>query len=126
MEPLESSPMPTRAALIGITATNSWPTGDPEQPIRCAYVATNSTQRIAFVSLQATRHAERVLRILTRSSHFQDMPYGIVVELHLARELAAGETVYLSLAQAGATSYYPPQRIDDAPAHAPNAATSKS
>ncbi len=116
MEPLESSPMPTRAALIGITANNSWSTGDPQRPVRSAYVATNSTQRIAFVSLQNTKQPERVLRIVTRNAHFHDMPYGIVVEVHLAQELAAGETIYLSLAQAGATSYYPPQPIDDVPA----------
>ena len=114
MEPLESSPMPTRAALIGITTTNSWSAGTPEQPIRYAYVATNSTQRIAFVSLQNTRHPEHVLRIATRPSYFQDMPYGVVIELYLNQELPAGETVYLSLAQVGATSYYPPQPIDDA------------
>jgi hypothetical protein len=118
MEPLESSPMPTRAALIGITINNSWPTGDPQKPVRCAYVATNSTQRIAFVSLQNTKNPERVVRIVTRNSHFHDMPYGIVVELHLTQELAAGETVYVSVAQAGATSYYPPQPIDDVPSAA--------
>jgi hypothetical protein len=41
------------------------------------------------------------------------MPYGLVVEVHLAQELAEGEAIYLSLAQAGATTYYPPQQIDD-------------
>jgi hypothetical protein len=41
------------------------------------------------------------------------MPDGVVVEVHLTRDLASGETIYLSLAQAGATGYFPPQPIAD-------------
>ncbi len=104
MEPLETSPMPTRAALIGINTANSWQAGPPQQPVRTAYIATNSTQRVAFISLQNAKNP----------SYFPDMPYGLVIELHLTNDLAAGETIYLSLAQAGATAYYPPQPIDDA------------
>ncbi len=113
MEPLETSPMPTRAVLIGINAANSWQGGAAGHPVRYAYVATNSTQRIAFISLQNARNPHHVVRAATRPSYFQDMPYGMVVELYLTEDLAAGETVYLSLAQVGATSYYPPQPIDD-------------
>ncbi len=106
--------MPTRAALIGITSANSWQAGTPEKPVRFAYVATNSTQRLAFVSLQNAKFPDRVLKVATRTSYFQDMPYGMVVELYLTQDLGPGETVYVSLAQVGATSYYPPQPIDDA------------
>jgi hypothetical protein len=113
MEPLQSIPMPTHAVLIGLNTANSWPTGDPARPTRLAYIATNSTQRLAFVSLQSAGHATHVLRVASRPSHFDDMPYGLVVEVHLAQELAEGEAIYLSLAQAGATTYYPPQQIDD-------------
>jgi len=114
MESLECSPMPTRAVLIGLTSSNSWPTGTPQRPVRFAYIATNSTQRIAFVSLQSTKSLEKVVSVATRSSFFQDMPYGLVIELYLSEDLVPGETVYVSLAQQGATSYYPPQPIDDA------------
>jgi hypothetical protein len=114
MEPLETSPMPTRAALIGINTANSWQAGPPQQPVRTAYIATNSTQRVAFISLQNARNPHQVLHVITRPSYFPDMPYGLVIELHLTSDIAAGETIYLSLAQAGATAYYPPQPIDDA------------
>jgi len=50
MEPLETSPMPTHAVLVGIDMVNSWLAGTPRHPVRVCYVATNSTQRIAFVS----------------------------------------------------------------------------
>jgi hypothetical protein len=113
MEPLETSPMPTHAVLVGIDMVNSWLAGTPRHPVRVCYVATNSTQRIAFVSLHNARSSHRILRAATRPAYFQDMPYGIVVELYLTEDLAPGETVYISLAQAGATSYYPPQPIDD-------------
>jgi len=113
MEPLETSPMPTHAVLIGINAANSWQGGTAGRPVRYAYVATNSTQRVAFVSLQNARNPHRVIGAATRLSYLQDMPYGVVVELYLTEDLAPGETVYLSLAQVGATSYYPPQPIDD-------------
>ncbi len=113
MEPLETSPMPTRAVLIGINAANSWQAGIAGQPVRYAYVTTNSTQHIAFVSLQNARNPHQVIRAATRPSYFQDMPYGVVVALYLTEDLADGETIYLSLAQVGATSYYPPQPIDD-------------
>jgi len=112
MEPLQSIPMPTHAVLIGVNTANSWPTGDPAQPVRLAYIATNSTQRLSFVSLQSS--ADTVIRIVSRPAHFDDMPYGVVIELYLTRDIAEGEAIYLSLAQAGATTYYPPQQIDDA------------
>ena len=111
MEPLQSIPMPSHAVLIGLNSANSWPTGDPARPTRLAYIATNSTQRLAFVTLAS--HTANVLRVATRPSNFDDMPYGVVVELSLAQDLGEGEAIYLSLAQAGATTYYPPQQIDD-------------
>lgn len=114
MEPLETCAMPTRAVLLGINTANSWQSGAPQQPVRTAYIATNSTQRIAFVSLQVVKNPHQVLHVLTRPSYLADMPYGLVVELHLTTDLAPGETIFLSLAQAGATAYYPPQPIDDA------------
>jgi hypothetical protein len=116
MEPLHSIPMPTHGVLLGINTLNSWPAfaqvGAPV--VRLAYIATNSTQRLSFVSLQSAAHAQRVLRVASRPPNFEDMPYGLVVEVHLAQDIAEGETVHLALAQAGATTYFPPQQIDDA------------
>jgi hypothetical protein len=42
------------------------------------------------------------------------MPYGVVIEVYVAKDLAEGDAVHVALAHAGATMYYPPQRIDDA------------
>jgi hypothetical protein len=113
LRPLETSPMPTHAALIAINSDNSWRDATASLPVRYAYVATNSTQPVAFASLQQTTYPERILRIATRPSSLQAMPDGVVVEVHLTRDLASGETIYLSLAQAGATGYFPPQPIAD-------------
>ena len=115
MDPLQSVPMPAHGVLVGIDTANSWQAGSPEQPVRLAYVATNSTERLSFVSLQSAAHPENIVRLASRPSRFDDMPYGVVVELYLAKDIEEGETVYLALAQAGATTYYPPQQIDDAP-----------
>ncbi len=113
LRPLETSPMPSHAALIAINRENSWRAGTASQPVRYAYVATNSTQPVAFASLQKTTHPERVVRIATRPSALENMPDGVVVEVYLTRDLTPGETIYLSLAQAGATGYFPPQPIAD-------------
>lgn len=112
MEPLQSFPIPAHAVLIVIDTANSWPAGDAAHPTRLAYIATDSAQHLSFVSLQSS--ADTVIRIVSRPSHFDDMPYGVVIELYLTRDIAEGEAIYLSLAQAGATTYYPPQQIDDA------------
>ncbi len=114
MEPLETSSMPTHAVLLGINTVNSRQAGTPQQPVRTCYVATNSTHPVAFVSLQAARNPYQILRAATRAARFDDMPYGLVIELYLTNDLHEGETVFLSLAQVGATTYYPPQPIDDA------------
>jgi hypothetical protein len=114
MEPLQAISVPTHGVLVSLNAANSWPTGAAEQPVRLAYIATNSTQRLSFVSLQSATHPQHVVRIASRSANFDDMPYGVVVEVYLAQDLVEGEDVTLSLAQAGATTYYPPQQIDDA------------
>jgi len=116
MQPLQSFPMPTRGVVIGITTENSWPTG-AERPVRLAYIATNSTDRLSFISLHSAPSAEKVERLVSRPAKFDDMPDGLVVELHLASEIVAGETIHLALAQAGATTYFPPQQIDDGQEH---------
>jgi hypothetical protein len=54
-----------------------------------------------------------VLRVASRPSRFDDLPEGLVIEVYLAKDLVEGDAVHLSLAQAGATIYYPPQQIDD-------------
>jgi hypothetical protein len=113
MEPLQAIAMPTQAVVVVIDTANSWQSGTSARPVRLAYIATNSTERVSFVSLQSAPQPANVLRILTRPSHFNDMPHGLVIELHLAQDLADGEVVHLSLAHAGATTYYPPQQIDD-------------
>src|SRR5580698_5247173 len=104
MEPLQSIPLPTHGVLIGVDTLNSWPTGAPDQPIRLTYIATNSSQPLSFVSLRSAAQAPHVLRIASRPSHFDDMTYGLVVEVHLAQDIAEGQTIYISLAQAGATT----------------------
>ena len=92
---------------------NSWRSGSPLSPVRLAYVATNSTERLSFVSLQTSSQLARIVRLAARPSLFLDMPYGVVIEIHLSRDLTEGETIQVALAQAGATTYYPPQPIDD-------------
>jgi hypothetical protein len=117
MEPLQSVPVATHGVLIGINTANSWPvridvpTGS--QTVRLAYIASNSTQRLSFVSLQSATHPADVLRVASRPSRFDDLPEGLVIEVYLAKDLVEGDAVHLSLAQAGATIYYPPQQIDD-------------
>ena len=113
MEPLQAIAMPAQGVLVGITTANSWQTGSATMPVYFAYIATNSTQRLSFVSLQHATRPEDVMLIASRPSSFDDMPYGVVVEVYLSKPLAVGEAVYVSLAQAGATTYYPPQPIDD-------------
>jgi hypothetical protein len=113
MDPLQAIAMPAHCVLVGVTAANSWKTGSAGMPVYFAYIATNSTQRLSFVSLQSAAGPEDVILIASRPSNFDDMPYGVVVEVYLSKPLAVGETVYVALAQAGATTYFPPQPIDD-------------
>jgi hypothetical protein len=113
LEPLEAIAVPTHGVLVVIDAVNSWPAGTAALPVRLAYIATDSTQRLSFVSLHAATHPGNILRIASRPSNFDDMPYGLVVELYLTHDLAEDESVHLALAHAGATAYYPPQQIDD-------------
>jgi hypothetical protein len=113
MEPLQAMAMPAAGVLVGITSSNSWQAGTQGAPVLLAYVATNSTERLVLLSLQTAPRAREVMGLAARPSNFEDMPYGVVVEVYLAKPLSAGETVYVSLAQAGATTYYPPQPIDD-------------
>jgi hypothetical protein len=111
MEPLQSVTMPTHGVLVSIDTANSWPVAADGQTVRLAYIATDSVEKLSFVSLQS---GANVLRILSRPANFDDMPYGVVVEVHLAQDIAEGEAIHLAVAQAGATAYYPAQQIDDA------------
>ena len=113
MDPLQAVAMPTHAVLVGLTADNAWQTGSAEEPVYLAYIATNSTQSLSFVSLQIAGSPQGVRRIASRRSFSQDYQYGVVIELYLSQPLAAGQAVYVTLAQAGATTYYPPQPIQD-------------
>ena len=113
MDPLQPVPMPTHAVLVGLTAQNSWQTGTDAAPVYLAYVATNSTQSASFVSLQSATPPVSVLRVSSRRSFSQDYQYGVVVELSLGAPLEGGQAVYVMLAQSGATTYYPPQPIQD-------------
>jgi len=113
MEPLQSVPVPTTAVLVAIDTANSWPSESDGTIVRLAYIATDSTERLSFVSLQSATHPAHVLHIASRPSRFDDMPYGVVVEVYLAQDIAGADTVTLALAHAGATVYYPPQEIDD-------------
>ena len=114
MEPLQTVPMPTHGVLAVLDTSNSWPISAPGHIVRLAYIASDSLERLSFVSLQSATNPADVMRVLSRPSNFDDMPFGLVVEVHLATDIAEGETIHVALAQAGATSYYPPQQIDDA------------
>ncbi len=113
MEPLQAIPMPASGVLVGITKSNSWQTSAQGAILLLAYIATNSTQRFSLISLQNAPRVGDVILLASRASYFDDMPYGLVVEVYLKQPLAEGESVLVSLAQAGATTYYPPQPIDD-------------
>ncbi len=114
MEPLQAIPMPGVGVLVEISTANSWPAGSAALTVRTAFIATNSTERLSFVSLHGGPVTSRVVGVASRPSFFMDMPFGVVIELHLAGDLNEGETVQIALAQAGATTYYPPQQIADA------------
>jgi len=113
MEPLQSVPMPTHGVHVALDTGNSWAVAIPGQIVRLAYIATDSAERVSFVSLQSATHAEDVLRVMSRPARLEGMSYGVVIEVHLASDIAEGETIDVALAQAGATTYYPPQQIDD-------------
>ena len=117
MDPLEATPVPTNGVLIDLNTANSWPAlvENPNgiQTVRRAYIATNSTQRLSFVTLQSAAHMANIVRVASRPSLFDDMAYGLVVEVYLTHDIAEGDAIHLSLAHAGATTYYPPQQIDD-------------
>jgi hypothetical protein len=114
MEPLQSIPMPAHGVLVGIDTANSWLFATDAGQVRLAYIATNSTERLSFVSLHSATHPGDVLRVASRPARFDDMPHGVVIEVYLAKDLEEGGSVHLALAHAGATTYYPPQQIDDA------------
>jgi hypothetical protein len=105
--------MPTHGALIGLTPENTWRVSTSAGFTYCAYIATNSAQRLSFLTLHTASRPDAILRVASRPAGFPDMPYGVVIELHLAEELQPGESIFLSLAQSGATTYFPAQPIDD-------------
>lgn len=113
MQPLQAVPMPSHGVILEIHAQNSWPTLVSGVTVRTAYVATDSDQRLSFAALQSAIFSGTVLRLAARPSRFNDMPHGVVIELHLSQELQPGDIIYIALAQAGAATYYPPQQIDD-------------
>lgn len=113
MEPLQAIPMPTHGVLVGLTTANTWQTGTAEEPVYFAYVATNSTQSLSFVSLQVAARPSTVLRLASRRSFVSEYQYGVVIEVYLSQKMEEGEAIFLSLAQSGATTYFPPQPIED-------------
>ncbi len=113
MDPLQSVAMPTHAVMLGLTAENSWLGGQGDNHIYLAYIATNSTQALSLVSLHSTAGAAGVRRLSSRRSYSPDYQYGVVVEITLDQRFTPGQSVHITLAQAGATTYYPPQPIQD-------------
>lgn len=113
MDPLQPVAMPTQAVLISLTAENSRLSAEASNPVYLAYIATNSTQPVSFVSLQRPAMGIEVRALSARQSYSPDYQYGVVLEVQLSKELAAGQSVHVTLAQSGATIYYPPQPIQD-------------
>ncbi len=113
MDPLQAIMMPTHGVLVGITSENSWETGTPAGIVYYAFVATNSTMGLSFVSLQTASKPEHVLRLASRPAFKRDFQHGVVVEVYTSAPLGEGEAVYVYLAQAGATVYFPAQAIED-------------
>ncbi len=111
MDPLEAVAMPTHAVLLGLTAENTWLTSPGA--VYLAYIATNSTQAVSLVSLHSTTGGVEVRSLAGRRSYSPDYHYGVVLELTLERQFQAGQSVHVTLAQAGATTYYPPQPTQD-------------
>ncbi len=113
MDPLQPVAMPTHAVVVGLTAENSWLTDDGGSARYLAYIASDSTQQASFVSLNSNSGGAEVLSLAARSSYSPEYRYGVVLEVLLTRELPPGQAVHVTLAQAGATTYYPPQPIQD-------------
>ncbi len=113
MAPLPSLPMPTVGALIEITRENSWLTGTAELPVRFAFVATDSTVDLSFLSMQTATHPKSVIRLASRPAFIPGYEHGAVIEVYLSADLADREAVYVHFAQAGATVYFPAQPIGD-------------
>lgn len=113
MDPLQSVAMPTHAVLLGLTADNSWLSSTEVQHLYLAYIATNSTQALSIVSMHSIAGGADVRSVSSRRSFSPDYQFGVVVELTLEHGFAPGQSVHITLAQAGATTYYPPQPIQD-------------
>ena len=112
VDPLQPVAMPTQAVLISLTEENCWLT-EGASLVYLAYVATNSTQAASFVSLQGAANGVEVRSLAGRRSYSPDYQYGVVLVLSLADKLETGQSVHVMLAQSGATTYYPPQPIQD-------------
>lgn len=115
MDPLAAVPMPTHAASVTLNDDNTWLSSQPGDEIALykAYIATNSTESISLTSLRVATAGVAVLGLGSRPSYSADYQYGVVLELRLASPFAGNQAVHLTLAQAGATTYYPPQPIQD-------------
>lgn len=115
MDPLQPVPMPTHAVLVGLTTANTWLSSRQGEtgPVYLAYVATNSTQSVSFISLHSASAGVELLSLGSRRSYSPDYQYGVVLEVRLGQLLEDTEAVHVTLAQAGATTYYPPQPIQD-------------
>lgn len=115
IDPLKPIPMPSYGVLLGLTTSNSWPLEVGGRKLRMAYVATDSTERFSFVAVQSQARTGQVGHIASRPTLYPDMPHGVVIEVYLADDLGDEERIQVVLAQAGATTYFPPQQIDDLP-----------
>jgi hypothetical protein len=113
MDPLQAFAMPTHGVLVTISSANSWRAGSDCEAIRFAYVATNSSEPLSFVSVHSATHPDRVAGCASRPSRLAEMSFGVVIELYLMADLAEGDEVRLALAHAGASIYYPAQPIDE-------------
>jgi hypothetical protein len=113
MDPLQAIAAPTHGVLVEITKDNSWETGTAGTPVYVAFVATNSTLSLSFVSLQTASAGVAVARLASRPAFKRDYQHGVVVEVHTAAPLEEGQAVYFYLAQSGATVYFPAQAIED-------------
>ena len=113
MEPLQTHPMPTSYVLVPLTAGNAWQSGSAGSYSYFAYVATDSDDPIAVVSLRSATEPDAVLRVAARQAYLVGYERGVVVELYVSQPLGVGDSVTVVLAQSGASMYFPPQPIED-------------
>ena len=115
IDPLRPILMPSHGVSIGLTAGNSWLLQASGELMRMAYVATDSKERFSLAVLQSATRPRQVTQVFSRPALDEALPHGVVIELHLSEDLKEEDQVQIALAQAGATTYFPPQQIDDLP-----------